>query len=85
MYIEGKLRTKKWTDKAGAERYTTEIEGDELKMLRKANQSSTPSSTEERDRSNGTQPRGYSGHSVGQERVPPKVTIDPFEDDTIPF
>ena len=36
VYVEGKLRTKKWTDKSGVERYSTEIEGDELKMLGKA-------------------------------------------------
>lgn len=33
VYIEGKLRTRKWQDKQGADRYTTEIIGDELKML----------------------------------------------------
>ncbi len=36
MLVEGKLRTKKWTDKSGVERYSTEIKGDELKMLGKA-------------------------------------------------
>ncbi|MBU0752980.1 MAG: single-stranded DNA-binding protein [Gammaproteobacteria bacterium] len=35
VYIEGRLRTRKWTDKAGSDRYTTEIEADELKMLGK--------------------------------------------------
>lgn len=33
VYIEGKLRTRKWTDKEGQERYTTEIVADEMKML----------------------------------------------------
>ena len=33
VYIEGKLRTRKWTDKDGAEKYTTEIIADQLKML----------------------------------------------------
>lgn len=35
VYIEGKLRTKKWQDKSGAERYTIEIEASEMKMLGK--------------------------------------------------
>ncbi len=35
IYVEGRLRTRKWTDKNGAERYTTEIEADEMKMLGK--------------------------------------------------
>lgn len=33
VYIEGSLRTRKWTDKDGQERYTTEIRGDVMKML----------------------------------------------------
>jgi len=33
VYIEGSIRTRKWTDKEGQERYTTEIKGEEMKML----------------------------------------------------
>ena len=33
VYIEGSLKTRKWQDKDGQERYTTEIKGDEMKML----------------------------------------------------
>lgn len=33
VYVEGSLRTRKWTDKEGQERYTTEIRADEMKML----------------------------------------------------
>ena len=33
VYIEGSLRTRKWTDKGGQERYTTEIRADMMKML----------------------------------------------------
>ena len=33
VYIEGSLRTRKWQDKNGQDRYTTEIRGDEMKML----------------------------------------------------
>ncbi|MES2662750.1 MAG: single-stranded DNA-binding protein [Pseudomonadota bacterium] len=33
VYIEGKLQTRKWQDKDGADRYTTEIVGNELQML----------------------------------------------------
>ncbi|MCW5597692.1 MAG: single-stranded DNA-binding protein [Chitinophagaceae bacterium] len=32
-YFEGKIQTKKWTDKQGVERYTTEIIADRLQML----------------------------------------------------
>lgn len=46
IYIEGKLQTRKWTDKDGVERYTTEIIADTMQMLGgkqegAANQSST--------------------------------------------
>lgn len=33
VYIEGSLRTRKWQDKSGADRYTTEIVGNEMQML----------------------------------------------------
>jgi len=33
VYIEGSLRTRKWQDKQGNERYSTEIVGSELQML----------------------------------------------------
>ncbi len=33
VYIEGSLRTRKWQDKEGQERYTTEIRADVMQML----------------------------------------------------
>ncbi len=33
VYIEGKLRTRKWQDKDGNDRWTTEIVADEMQML----------------------------------------------------
>jgi single-strand DNA-binding protein len=33
VYIEGKIRTRKWTDKEGAEKYSTEIVADQMQML----------------------------------------------------
>ncbi len=33
VYIEGSLRTRKWQDKQGNERYSTEIIGNELQMI----------------------------------------------------
>jgi len=32
-YIEGRLQTRKWTDKEGVERYTTEVVGENLLLL----------------------------------------------------
>jgi single-strand DNA-binding protein len=33
VYIEGKLRTRKWQDKQGNDRWTTEVIADEMQML----------------------------------------------------
>ena len=33
VYVEGSLRTRKWQDKSGADRYTTEIVAGEMQML----------------------------------------------------
>lgn len=33
LYVEGKLKTRKWQDSQGVDRYSTEIEGFELTML----------------------------------------------------
>ncbi|MBQ9410426.1 MAG: single-stranded DNA-binding protein [Bacteroidales bacterium] len=35
IYIEGKLRTRQWTDQTGAKRYTTEVVGDTIQLLGK--------------------------------------------------
>jgi single-strand DNA-binding protein len=33
VYVEGRLQTRKWTDKDGVEKYTTEIVASEMQML----------------------------------------------------
>ena len=33
VYVEGRLKTRKWTDKEGVEKYTTEIVADNMQML----------------------------------------------------
>lgn len=33
VYLEGRIRTRKWQDKEGLDRYTTEIEASEMTML----------------------------------------------------
>lgn len=33
IYVEGKLKTRKWQDQNGQERYTTEIQGEVMQML----------------------------------------------------
>ncbi|MBN2702380.1 MAG: single-stranded DNA-binding protein [Methylothermaceae bacterium] len=47
IYIEGQLRTRKWQDQDGQDRYTTGIVGREMRMLgnRKGNQNQSGKST----------------------------------------
>ena len=33
VYVEGRLKTRKWTDKEGVEKYTTEIVASEMQLL----------------------------------------------------
>ena len=33
VYVEGSLRTRKWTDKEGVDKYTTELRADQMQML----------------------------------------------------
>ena len=44
VFIQGKIKTRKYTDKDGAERYATEIRAETMKMLggRDSNQGSAP-------------------------------------------
>ncbi len=42
VYIEGRIRTRKWLDKSGVDRYTTEIEADEMTMLGERTKTSLP-------------------------------------------
>jgi single-strand DNA-binding protein len=52
VYVEGKLRTRSWQDKDGNTRYTTEVVGDNMTMLSKADSTQQegqayPASTEQ--------------------------------------
>src|SRR5205814_599043 len=53
IYVEGSLRTRKWQDKDGQDRYTTEIRGDVMQMLGRREGGGEARATPER-----SQPRG---------------------------
>jgi single-strand DNA-binding protein len=90
VYIEGSLRTRKWQDKQGQERYTTEIVGNELQML--GGRGGAGGSGEGGGgRSSGSSGGGGGGRSAPQEPYPeysgpsgPSGEKDDFDDD-IPF
>ena len=56
VYIEGKLKTRRWQDKDGNNRYTTEIVGDNLQMLGKKDESSSNSTYTEQPTNSKTTP-----------------------------
>jgi single-strand DNA-binding protein len=82
VYIEGSLRTRKWQDKSGQDRYTTEIVSREMQML------------DSRGQSGGYQNDGYSQQQAPaapaapapqqQPQAAPAGGFDDFDDD-IPF
>lgn len=48
VYVEGKLQTRKWQDKDGIDRYTTEIVAHEMRMLSPKGEGPTPEQREAR-------------------------------------
>lgn len=75
VYVEGSLRTRKWTDQSGQERYTTEIRADTMQMLG--------------GKQDGDAPRAAPAPRQQQRAAAPAPTADPggWEDlgDQIPF
>ena len=78
VYIEGSLRTRKWQDQNGQDRYTTEIRGDQMQMLgdKGDNQQQAPQ-----------QQQGYAqpkpqqqGYAQPQQKVAPLDEELPFQD-----
>ena len=85
VYIEGSLRTNKWQDKEGNDRYTTEIIASEMQMLGNKGERTTGPAVDGKA-ADGAYKSGTSGKSAatGQaKKVPPPQ--DEFVDDDIPF
>lgn len=67
IYVEGKLSTRKWQDKDGNDRYTTEIIVSDMKMLSgKQEGQSAPSSAQSKPASNVTPMRKDSFDDIDQ-------------------
>jgi single-strand DNA-binding protein len=86
VYIEGRLQTRKWQDKEGQDRYSTEIVADRMQMLgsregaSQSSVSSVPSDPAERE-------PAAAGASAGARKsgaAPAKKNVDDLDDD-IPF
>lgn len=76
--VEGRLRTRKWQDKDGQDRYSTEIVADSLQMLGSRSGDNPREPREPRgESSRSSQPKGSAGKQ-------PAGKFDDMEDD-IPF
>ncbi|MGH8743257.1 MAG: single-stranded DNA-binding protein [Burkholderiales bacterium] len=73
VYVEGRLQTRKWQDKEGQDRYTTEIVADRMQMLGSRGGGSEPMTRESQPKE--TASSGKAGKGTG---------FDDLEDD-IPF
>jgi single-strand DNA-binding protein len=81
VFVEGKLRTRKWQDKQGNDRYTTEIIADNMQMLGgRGGAMGAPGGAERAGAGGGAPPRD----DYDQSPAPAGLGKDEFDDD-IPF
>lgn len=88
VYIEGRLQTRKWTDKDGVERYTTEIIADTMQMLGgKPGAGGGSASMDDDYGSSAPAPRQSAGGGSSAPRPAAKPAASNFNDmdDDIPF
>lgn len=76
VYVEGRLRTRKWQDKEGQDRYTTEIVADSMQMLGSRSGAGEP-------RGEAPEPRSEPASKAAPAKKP-AGKFDDMEDD-IPF
>jgi single-strand DNA-binding protein len=82
VYVEGKLRTRKWQDKDGQDRYTTEVVADVMQMLgSRDGQGGGGASAPDMDEPAAAPSRGSGG---GRPAAKPAASIADLDDD-IPF
>ncbi len=89
VYVEGSLRTRKWQDQSGQDRYTTEIVASEMQML---DGRSGDAGGYAQDPMGYGQPQAQAPRQPQQRPAPqqssqpaaPAADMDPFDDD-IPF
>ncbi|MDT8364400.1 MAG: single-stranded DNA-binding protein [Nitrosomonas sp.] len=77
IYIEGRLQTRKWTDKSNVERYTTEIVADRMQMLGGRSGGTHQDSPGDHESAQG-------GHASNKNASPAGTGFDDMEDD-VPF
>ncbi len=88
VYVEGSLRTDKYTDKNGIERYTTDIIANEMQMLGGRGEGGAGGGGmggERAPRQQAPQRQDYAPRRQPAASAPPPPAADDFVDDDIPF
>jgi single-strand DNA-binding protein len=98
IYVEGSLRTDKYTDKNGIERYTTEIIANELQMLGGGNRDEAGGGegrpqgaaqrggqSQQQGQRGGGPVKQHGGQGGGGRQVPQRQPSEDFVDDDVPF
>ncbi len=80
LYIEGSLKTRKWTDQQGIERYATEINCFTIQILEQLNQQGQGQQNQQRQNNQA----GYGGNT-GLQPKQNNSQPDPSSDDDLPF
>ena len=81
VYICGKIKTRKWQDQQGVERYTTEIIGSEMQMLDSRQDGGSSNSYQQP-----AQPARQPVQNTVRQQAPQQQPIyDDFDDQNIPF
>ena len=84
VYVEGRLRTRKWTDKEGQEKFTTEIIADQMQLLGSRGEGGGGGGGRDEDYSQA--PAGGGGGMAKKPAAARKPAADIAEmDDDIPF
>lgn len=86
VYIEGRLQTRKYTDKDGVEKYSTEIVGDRMQLIGSGRDTGGGDAEFSGTGSGGGQRRGAGGGGAASSGsgAPARKNTDDFDDD-IPF
>ena len=86
VYIEGRLQTRKYTDKDGVEKYSTEIVGDRMQLIGGARDSGSGGDAEFGSSGGGAPARRETASATagGGGKAGGKKNVDDFDDD-IPF
>ncbi len=86
VYIEGRIRTQKWQDQSGQDRYTTEIVAEQMQMLdsKSGGTGNFNDGQENNKYSSSQQPAQPKQPTQSAPDTPPPASYEDFDDD-IPF